>query len=452
MNLATIAWKSIRQRGLASSLTALSVALGVMLMVAVLVIFGILQNTFNQRSINYDLIVGAKGDPLQLVLSTVYHISPPIENLPYRYYVDWKKDKRIESAIPLAMGDVTEQGSFPIVGTIPEFFEIDYAPGREFLFTKDSAEMRRPFEAYIGSRVAIENGWGIGAKFKLVHGGADSGHVHNEEFTVVGLLGPTGTPHDKTVYVNLEGFYQIEGHDKPLGEGIKREREFYGEPPLSPEELAAEVKKIEAKYGTHDHAGHDHAGHNHIHELPMVQKQITAILLRCKGLTVGPLIAGELKKGYQAQAVNPIFPMQKLLDQFLRPAMELLMVLTVLIIVVSGIGIFVSIYNSMAARRREIAIMRALGAQRGTVFSIILAESIILCVGGGLLGLALGHGLVFVAAPIVESQTGLIVNPLAFEMQELLLLPALLLLATLVGILPGLTAYRTDVAESLSGS
>ena len=450
MNLATIAWKSIRQRGLASCLTALSVALGVMLMVAVLVIFGILQSTFNQRSINYDLIVGAKGDPLQLVLSTVYHISPPIENLPYRYYLDWKKDKRIEDAIPLAMGDVTEQGSFPIVGTIPEFFEIDYAPDRPFSIK--GTNFHKPFDAVIGSRVAIENGWGLGAKLKLVHGGADSGHVHNEEFTVVGLLWQTGTPHDKTVYVNLEGFYQIEGHDKPLGEGIKREREFYGEPPLSPEELAAEIKKIEAKYGTHDHAGHDHAGHNHIHELPMVQKQVTAILLRCKGLTVGPLIAGELKKGYQAQAVNPIFPMRKLLDQFLRPAMELLMVLTFLIIVVSGIGIFVSIYNSMAARRREIAIMRALGAQRGTVFAIILAESIILCVGGGLLGLLLGHGLVFAAAPFVEQQTGLIVNPFAFDMKELVLFPALLLLAALVGILPGMTAYRTDVAESLSGN
>ena len=129
MNLATIAWKSIRQRGLASLLTSFSVALGVMLMVTVLVIYGILQNTFNQRSINYHLIIGAKGSPLQLVLSTVYHVSPPIENLPYRYYLKWKEDKRVKHAIPLAMGDVTEQGNFPIVGTIPvQFFEIDYAP------------------------------------------------------------------------------------------------------------------------------------------------------------------------------------------------------------------------------------------------------------------------------------------------------------------------------------
>ena len=213
MNLATIAWKSIRQRGLASSLTALSVALGVMLMVAVLVIYGILQSTFSQRAINYDLIVGAKGDPLQLVLSTVYHISPPIENLPYRYYLDLKKDVRVTVAIPVAMGDTTEQGGFAIVGTVPEFFDVDYAPKQPFLVKGHG--FRRDFDAYIGDRVAKENGWGLGTKLKLVHGGAETGHVHDEEFEVVGLLAPTGTPHDKTVYVNLKGFYQIQGHDKP---------------------------------------------------------------------------------------------------------------------------------------------------------------------------------------------------------------------------------------------
>ena len=259
MNLATIAWKSIRQRGLASALTAVSVALGVMLMVTVLVIYGILQNTFNQRSINYDLIVGAKGDPLQLVLSTVYHISPPIENLPYRFYLDQLKDKRVTAAIPLAMGDVTEEGNFPIVGTIPEFFEIDYAPKREFK-VKGTA-FHEPFDAFIGARVAIENNWDVGSKLKLRHGGAAGDHVHNEEFTVRGVIAPTGTPHDKTVYIHLEGFYQIQDHDKPLNEAIKREREFYGEPPLTEDQLAAEIKRIEAQFGVHDHA-HGHEGHD----------------------------------------------------------------------------------------------------------------------------------------------------------------------------------------------
>ena len=449
MNLATIAWKSIRQRGLASSLTALSVALGVMLMVAVLVIYGILQSTFSQRAINYDLIVGAKGDPLQLVLSTVYHISPPIENLPYRYYLDLKKDPRVSVAIPVAMGDTTEQGGFPIVGTVPEFFDMDYAPKRPFMVKGHG--FRRDFDAYIGDRVARDNGWGLGTKLKLVHGGAETGHVHNEEFEVVGLLAPTGTPHDKTVYVNLQGFYQIQGHDKPLKEAIERERKFFGEPALQGEELKDEMTRIQKKYGVHDHDAADENGHHgHSHDLPEVQKEVTAILLQCKSPIAANLMSGELKKGNQGQGVNPIVPMQKLLKEFLGPAQSLLLVMTSLIILVSGIGIFVSIYNSMSARRREIAIMRALGAQRGTVLSIILAESIILCVGGGLLGLLLGHGLVFAAAPIAAAKTGLIIDPRAFSPYEFVLFPVLFAIGALVGFLPGMTAYRTDVAESLN--
>jgi putative ABC transport system permease protein len=157
-----------------------------------------------------------------------------------------------------------------------------------------------------------------------------------------------------------------------------------------------------------------------------------------------------LKKGIQAQAVNPIVPMKRLMDLFVGNVRIVLVFLTGLIIAVSGVGIFVSIYNSMADRKREIAIMRALGASRQTVFSIILAESILLCFTGGVFGLILGHGLVFVAAPIVESKSGILINPFAFETMELVLLPLLIVLASLVGFVPGMTAYRTDVAKSLS--
>lgn len=451
MNLASIAWKNIRQRGLASSLTAFSVALGVMLMVAVLVIHGILQSTFSQRAINYDLIMGAKGADLQLVLSTVYHVSPPIANLPYRFYLDLKKDKRIKVAIPVAMGDTTEKGGFPIVGTTPEFFDVDYAPRRPFLVhDPKNYGFRRPFDAYIGDRVARENGWKIGSKLKLVHNGAEAGHVHNEEFEVVGLLAPTGTPHDKTVYVNLTGFYQIQGHDKPLNEAIVREREFFREPKLTPEQLVDEIARLEKKYPPHDHSQGGHEHHDHIHELPDVQKEVTAILLQCQTPIVANLLSGEMRRGYQAEAVNPIIPMQKLMTDVLGPVQSLLLVMTSLIVLVSGIGIFVSIYNSMSARRREIAIMRALGAQRSTVLSVILMESTILCVGGGLLGLLLGHGLVFAARPIVELKTGLIIDPFAFSSFELWLFPVLLVMGVLIGFLPGMTAYRTDVAESLN--
>ena len=448
MNLATIAYKSLRQRSLSSLLTSFSVALGVMLMVAVLVIYGIVSNIFSQNSIGYDLIVGPKGSELQLVLSTVYRVSPPIENLPYSFYKSFKERKGIEAAIPVALGDTTEAGAFPICGTTSEYFAHEFAPRREFRVRGEF--FRKPFQAVIGSQVTRTNGWDLGTQLKLVHGGADTGHVHDEKFEVVGVLAPTGTPNDKTVFVDLRGFYSISGHDKPLDEAIIRERAFYNKPELSKAELAREVAVLDKKFGHHHH---EHKpGTQHFHDIAEVQKEVTAILVKIdpKYPTLGPLIRGQLKDSFQAQAVNPIVPMQQLMNDFLGNIRNLLFVLTGLIILVSGIGIFVSIYNSMSARKREIAIMRALGAQRSTVFGIILAESIILCIGGGLVGFALGHGLVFIAAPIVEAKSGLLIDPWKFEPLELALFPALGLMASLVGFLPGLTAYRTDVAEGLS--
>jgi putative ABC transport system permease protein len=147
--------------------------------------------------------------------------------------------------------------------------------------------------------------------------------------------------------------------------------------------------------------------------------------------------------------VNPVLVMRNLMENLVGNVRLALMVLTALIILVSGIGIFVSIYNSMSDRKREIAIMRALGASRRTVFSVILFESILLCVVGGVVGLILGHGLVFVASPIVAARSGLIIDPYHFESIELLLFPILIAMASLVGFLPGLTAYRTDVAKAL---
>ncbi|MGE3315090.1 MAG: ABC transporter permease [Planctomycetaceae bacterium] len=449
MNLVTIAFKSIKQRALASSLTALSVALGVMLMVSVLVIFGIVEKIFTQRTIAYHLIVGpARGSDLQLVLNAVYRVAPPVENLPWLYYEEIKKDPRVVAAIPLTLGDFTEQGSFPLVGTIPEYFEHEYAPGETFRIRGNP--FQTSFDAIIGAEVARVNNWDIGSQFTLVHGGAESDHVHDEKFTVKAVLEATGTPNDKTVFIHLSGFFAIAGHDKPFDQAVKRWRDFNGLP-VDDASIAADVKEWRKKYGLPEvevkvpgHEGHSHE------PVTDIQKEVTAIFLEMKNDQSALLFSSELKKGYKAQAINPIFPMRRLMQQVVGNVRTALVVLTGLIIIVSGVSIFVSIYNSMADRRKEIAIMRALGAQRATVFSIILTESILLCFGGGLLGMLLGHGLVFLAGPIVQEKSGLLINPYAFEPLELVLLPILIVLASLVGIVPGLTAYRTDVARTLA--
>ena len=435
MNVVSIALKSIRQRFLASSLTGLSVALGVMMMVGVLVAYSVLSDAFQQRTIGYELVVGRQGSDIQLVLSTVYRIGNPPANLPYRYYLQLLKDPLVKDAVPIAMGDTTEEGGFPLVGTTREYFQMEYAPGKKFLIKPNGRGFEDAFDAIIGSRVAEENGWTYddpntsadeASTFKLVHGGQDSGgHIHDEKFRVVGILKETNTANDRTVFIYLGGFYAIAGHETPMDEALRREREFFGE----------DIPEVTDPMGD---------------STPLAQKEVTAILVNTKGGVAGPMFAGKLKKGHRAQAVNPIQVMRDLMNLLVGPVKDALLFLTGLVIVVSGISIFVSIYNSMSDRKKEIAIMRALGAQRRTVFAIILIESIILCFGGGLIGALAGHAMIFTAAPYVEAATGLIMNPWAFHPAEYVLLPGMVVLASLVGFIPGLTAYRTDVARTLA--
>ena len=450
MNLWSIAVKSVKQRALASALTSLSVALGVMLMVVVLVANGMAERMFVQTATGYDLILGPKGSQLELVLTSIYRIGVAGEPLPYRFYRELTSEtgNRIDRAIPITMGDVTRQGAFPIVGTTPAYFVLPYmheAAGtpRKFQFRTRSLDgkhtgeglIRNPFDATIGAVVARQNGWDVGSKLKLVHGGSD-GHVHDEEFTVSGILAATGTPNDRTVFVHLAGFYMISGHEKPLSEAIAREREFFGN--VSEESLRA----LEAEKS---------GGHGPV---PEAQKEVTAILLNIQG-EIGEKVLAEsrlmnrLNEGVQAQAVKPIVQIDRMMQTLIGPIRTLLIGLTSLIIAVSGIGIFVSIYNSMADRKKEIAIMRALGARRQTVLTVILAESTLLCVVGGLAGFVLAHLLILVASPVVAGY-GLVIDPWTFAWGELVLLPVLIALASLVGFVPGMTAYRTDVARTLS--
>lgn len=453
MNLLKIAWKSVQQRRLASLLTALSIALGVTLMVVVLVISGAVDSVFNQRSIAYHLIVGAKGSDLQLVLSSVFRVEPPIANLPYMYLEDLRKNSHVELAIPLAFGDFTkpEHGSFPIVGTTEAYFENEYSPGEKFQVVQQ-AETRRlkgVYDAIVGSFVAETNGWKAGDKFSIVHGSADSETVHDETFTIVAVLKQTGTPNDRSVFLNLEAVYTLEGHQKPVDEVEKRLREFYGDDQSRLHTALTQLDEVRVKRKKGQEIDDPHMGYGL--DTPDAMKEITAIYVRMKSDLRAYTLHSQLRSGGKAMAVNPIQPIQKLMKNIVGNIQKALVVLTAMIIAVSGISIFVSIYNSMSDRKREIGIMRALGARRGSVFSIVLAESAVLCIGGGIIGWLFGHGLAVLFAPYISAKTGLLLNGWAINEWEIVLFPVLLVLGALVGFLPAMTAYRTNVADALNG-
>lgn len=452
MNLFQIAWKSVRQRKLASALTALSVSLGVMLMVIVLVISGAVNSAFSQRSLAYHLIVGAKGSSLQLVLSSVYRIQPPIANLPLMYYKQLKEDKRIVKAVPLAFGDFTkpQDGSFPIVGTTNDYFLNEYTPDRHFEVEDQpgSHQLDGLYDAIVGAEVARTNGWKVGDTFNIVHGSADSEDIHAEDFTVVAVLKRTGTANDRSVFLNLEAVYTLDGHQKPIDEVETRIRDFYGN---DPERLAIALRELEdlkKKRAKGQEVGDPTMGFGL--DTPDAMKEVTAVFVTMKSAFNAISFSSQLKSGSKAMAVNPTRPIQQLMDTIVGGIQKALVVLTGMIIVVSGISIFVSIYNSMSDRKREIGIMRALGARRNSVFAIVLAESGLLCIGGGIIGWLSGHLLAVAFAPEVSARTGLLLNGWMIHPYEFFLFPVLLLLGALVGFIPAMTAYRTNVADALN--
>ncbi len=444
MSLWKIAWRSIQQRALSSSLTAMSMALGVMLVVAVLVSGTIVEKSFNSaNSLGYNIVIGAKGGRLDLLLNAVYYLNRPIGNIPWEYYEEFlpasaRKDGAkgnysdyVDQAIPICLGDFLgdERVSFRVVGAPPELF----TNLLKSKFSSGGAYRSNDFAtAVIGADVAKSLDVKIGGDIKPMHGGV-GGEVHMP-FKVTGILERTGTPNDRAAFVNIEGFFLIPDHAK---DAPKEDPQTPGNPraPSGKVEPADELLKT---------------------PLPGNRREVTAVLVRTKSIgddpieALAPYITTPVNKELTAQAIEPVREIEVLTGIFVRPAQLVLIVLTILIVIISAVSILVSIYNSMSERRHEIAVMRSLGARRTTVMAVVLLESILLALGGGTIGWLLGHLLVGAAGPFIVEYTGVSTGWLEFAPFELTLIPGLIALATIVGYLPALAAYRTDVGKSLA--
>jgi putative ABC transport system permease protein len=555
MSLWTIAWRSIQRRSVASALTAFSMALGVALVVAVLLILGVVSESFRSNSsLGYNLVVGAKGGRLQLVLNTVYYLSQPVENIPYDYYLEFLNANEVRAeladdqlnelvqlrrrrlnpaqrqeldeltppeqterllkgrfadltyqAIPIAMGDYYKK--YRSVGTSPRLFDdlvYDVENNRKFEFAQGEnferhSEKYGYFGAVVGATVAREQKLKLGDKIVPSHGSSEEeggeAHVH-DPFHIVGILAPTGTPNDRAVFVNIEGFLLMAGHAKDEDEIAPEyvdDNHEHEAPSGDDHDHGAHAADGDSDHGEHDehgdedtaageshadheladdakHEGQEHEGHtddahcSHCHDhsepLPLAQRELSALLVRTTSDPAAMIMKRSINKGPVAQAVLPVAEITILLMMFVNPLRWLLLSITVMICIVSGIGILVSIYNSMSDRRHEIAVMRALGAGRSTVMIIVLLESLILAIGGGLVGWLGGHAVIGLARPWVVGRFGVPVS--VFDLAppvlnlgisaELLLIPGLIVLAVIVGLLPAIAAYRTDVAKALGGS
>ena len=477
MNSFQLVLKQMRQRALSSWLTLLSVTLGVGLAIAIMVFQREGEALFSQADFGYDIIVGPKASPLQLVLNTVYHLDVSPGNIPYSIYEQLSAPNHplVRNAIPYAVGD--EFQGHRIVGTIDRAFPISFdgSPlNRPLQYRKDKAfefAQGRPFhpqkfEAVIGSDVALRTGLKLGSKFKAQHDAGSSAvekEEHDEQWEVVGILKQTKTANDRIIFIPLISFFAIPKHEQYLEQLEQFQKQMDAmnagatkpaPPPAKPAKPApsGELLSDAPKEGAH----HEHEEAYEMNpdgtialKLEKEKWKVSAILIQSRGGFQNQMLIYQFKNRTDAMAVNPAMEMRTFYDTFFKGSSTLLLVISLLVTIVAAVSILVSIYNSVMARLREIAILRALGATRARILALICIEAGLIGLVGGILGLFIGHLLGLGGSVFMNHLIGQEIHWLATDKREWIYLVVVVFLAVFAGLVPAMRAYKTPVATHL---
>jgi putative ABC transport system permease protein len=411
--LLLIVRRSLSQHALSTAITLLSVALASGLVMAVFCVNDQTYDAFTGGPVGFDAVLGARGSQLQLVLNTVFHLETSPGNIPWEMYLAMRKDPRVALAIPYAVGD--NYKGFRIVGTTEEMFtRFEYQEGRR-LTPRPGGRVFDPGrrEAVIGSTVAQKTGLGVGSRFNPYHGLIfDPSKRHEEEYVIVGVTEVTNSPSDRVVWIPIEGIFRMDGHVL-RGAGTEYQ--------------AAPGREIEEKH-----------------------KEVSAVMLKFKNPQSGFSFNQTInQQGKAATLAWPIGTVMAELFEKIGWVNRILGLVAYLVVIVAAGSILASIYNTMNERRREFAILRALGARRRTVFSAIVLEATTIAALGSLLGYVVYGTIVFAAAMVVKQQTGVVLDPLKFHPALVLTMAGMIALGAIAGVVPALKAYGTDVASNL---
>lgn len=411
----TIALRNLRTRPLPTTLTTLIVALGVGLAVCVIVLAGGLQRGLITASGPFELVIGPKGSATQLVLSSVLYQDVPIGNISYAEYQTLAQDPRVRDAVPLALGDNLH--GLRIIGTTPAFFRVAVTPDRPpFYRLAEGQPFADDFEAVLGSAAAQQLGLQIGATFASTHGVLASINETAHEgfdYKVVGMLAPTNTPADLGIYVPLSSYWKVHGAT----------RGSIFTPGATVQDDAANV--------------------------PGDPTGVTAVLARGRDLSATYQLYQQLNAGKDLQAALPGAVLTQFLS-LLGQGQQLLTAVSTVGLVMAALSMTLALYSAVLARRRDIAIMRALGASRHTIVSVALFEALAQGLAGALAGLLLGHLTAALIAWTINQRSALAVTTVIEFPSELALLGAVLVLGLLAGVLPAVQAYRTEAAQALA--
>jgi putative ABC transport system permease protein len=397
VTLLRIVLKSLRQHALSTGITAASIALAGGLLMAVWAVKEESRKTFTGVTGGFDAVLGARSSQLQLVLNSIFHLEASPGNLAYADYLDIKKDARVARAVPIAVGD--NYRGYRLVGTTLEMLnDVEYAPGRKFKVLPPGRVFDPVLrEAVVGSFAAQRLGLKYGDTFQPFHGLIfNERDQHAETYVVVGVLEPSNTPADRVIWMPLEGVQKMGGHD------------------------------------------------------PKTATDVSAVLVKFKSPISGKQL--EMLYNKQGNRLTLAWPIGTIIAQLLDKISwvdRVLALVAYLVALVATGSVLASIYNSMNERRREIAILRALGARRRTIFSSIILECAVISALGMAAAFVMYGIILGTVAAVIRAQTGVVLDPLALHPVMLWAPLGMTALGALAGIVPAWKAYRTDVAENL---
>ena len=440
MNLWRLVLAYIRRRPLSTLLVVLLLSLGVATITLTLLVTTELEARLHRDAAGIDLVVGAKGSPLQLVLAGVYHVDVPPGNIPLSAVAMLRANPMIRAAIPLALGD--SYRGFRIVGTEPPL--VAHYGGTLAAGTL----WRAPMDAVLGADVARAATLAVGGTFAGAHGlGAGGGEHGDRPYRVVGVLAATGTVLDRLVLTSIESVWTV--HDAAHGTpGGAADRQG-GDAPSDPDHDHAQQAGREAGHGaSFDERAPDRRAGGAA-AAPSPPREVTLVLVRYASPVAAASLPRAINKESALVAASPAYETARLLTVF-GVGIDLIRAFAVLLVAASALMLFVALAQALEERRYDLAILRALGARRAQVAFVLVAESLLLTAAGTASGLALAHGLVALAAATVPQAAPLAAAPGRFGADEWVVVGLALAAGILAASWPAWRAWRLDVAATLA--
>lgn len=413
MKLHLLACAYLKDKPSTSVLHIILMALGMMLMSALFLLGHQLEQRLFRDSAGIDLVIGAKGSPLQLILSSVQHIDIPTGNISLNEALRIQRHPHVKQAIPISLGDSYQ--SYRIVGTQPTYidhFGAQLAQGERW---------QGSMQAVLGSRVAAQSGLVVGDTFSGSHGIVEGGHTHDDHpYRVVGILEKTGTVLDRLIVTSLESVWDL--HSEPHGSHEKK-----------------------YAHGHEGHHRHDEHAHDHAEK---DDREVTALLVTYRNRSAVMSFPRFVNQQTSMQAASPAFEMARLID-LVGVGSDTLLLFGGLLVAVSLASVFIALLNSIRERRYDLAIFRTLGASRLTLFRLVLIEGMLVAFIGSVIGLLGGHAATELIGIITEKGQ-------AMGLTGWLLLPSLYWLwggvmaaSALACIVPAWQASRAEIFNLL---